>query len=152
MNRGQFQMAMSATVGALLFTVAGILGYAVNWHVSGSWGHRAGAPVWWEIWLGLGFALLALVTWRRLFRERIANLHKGLTRVPTVCEACGESINAWVRPGSEARLTTWKCPNPECRHEQKTTFNGKLRLVAFGMVGPAAMRHLASQRHRPTSR
>ena len=68
-NRRHFQAAMSATAGALLFTIAGLSGFVVNWHAAGSWGHRTGEPVWWEVWLGLALAAVAVVSWRNVVRN-----------------------------------------------------------------------------------
>ena len=68
-NRRHFQAAMSATAGALLFTIAGFSGYVLNWHASSSWGYRTGAPVWWEVWLGIGLAAVAAVYWRTVTKS-----------------------------------------------------------------------------------
>jgi membrane protein implicated in regulation of membrane protease activity len=65
-NRRHFQAAMSASAGALLFTIAGFSGYVLNWHAASSWGYRTGAPVWWEVGLGLGLAAVAAVYWRNV--------------------------------------------------------------------------------------
>jgi hypothetical protein len=64
-----FQVALSTTFGALLFTIAGLAGYAINWHAAGRFGHQTGAPVLWEITLGAAFAVAAVLAWRRVLRS-----------------------------------------------------------------------------------
>jgi hypothetical protein len=59
------QAAFSTTFCALMFTIAGVAGYAINWHADGPFGRQTGAPVLWEIGLGAAFAVAAIVTWRR---------------------------------------------------------------------------------------
>jgi hypothetical protein len=68
MKKSRFHAAFSATAGALLFTLAGLSGYAINWHGAGPFGRWSGAPVLWEVGLGAAFAFVALVAWRRAIR------------------------------------------------------------------------------------
>lgn len=61
------------------------------------------------------------------------DLTGGTMRVPVVCGACGQDLNAWVRPGPEA-TTTWICP--PCGAENKTDLPGKLKGLAYLSSGP----------------
>ena len=63
------QAAFSTTFVAVLFTIAGWAGYAINWHGEGPFGHQTGAPVLSEISLGAAYALAAIITWRRARRS-----------------------------------------------------------------------------------
>jgi hypothetical protein len=66
----RFHAAFSTTFCALLFTIAGLVGYAINWHgLNARFGRQTGAPVPWEIWLGAAFAIAAVITWRRALRS-----------------------------------------------------------------------------------
>ena len=65
MAHTRIQGALSATLGALLFTIAGLAGYAINWHGGDRFGRQTGTPVLWEIGLGVAFAVAAAVAWRR---------------------------------------------------------------------------------------
>ena len=59
-------MAFSTTAAAVLFLVAGSIGYTLSKHdrfVDDT--ASAGGVIWWEIGVGLGTALLAAYFWRR---------------------------------------------------------------------------------------
>jgi hypothetical protein len=59
-------MAFSATAAAVLFLVAGTIGYTLDRHdrfvAHTAW---SGGVIWWEIGVGLGTALLAACLWRK---------------------------------------------------------------------------------------
>ncbi len=59
-------MAFSATVAAVVFLVAGTIGYTLDRHdrfvAHTAW---TGGVIWWEIGVGLGAALLAVYLWRK---------------------------------------------------------------------------------------
>jgi hypothetical protein len=59
-------MAFSATAAAVIFLVAGTIGYTLDRHdrfvAHTAW---AGGVIWWEIGAGLGTALLAAYFWRK---------------------------------------------------------------------------------------
>ncbi len=58
-------MAFSATTGAIIFLVAGLIGYTLNKHdrfVAGTpW---ADGVIWWQVFVGLALVPLAAVLWR----------------------------------------------------------------------------------------
>ncbi len=59
-------MAFSTTAAAVLFLVAGTIGYTLSRHdrfvADTAW---AGGVIWWEIGVGLGAAILAAYFWRK---------------------------------------------------------------------------------------
>ena len=66
----RFQAAFGATFCALMLTIAGLAGFAINWHgLNARFGRQTGAPVLWEIGLGAVFAVAAIITWRRALRS-----------------------------------------------------------------------------------
>ena len=58
-------MAFSATAGAIIFLVAGFMGYTLNRHdrfVAGTaWADKV---IWWEVFVGLALVPLAAFLWR----------------------------------------------------------------------------------------
>ena len=58
-------MAFSATTGAIIFLVAGLIGYTLNKHdrfVAGTpW---ADGVIWWQVFVGLALVPLAALLWR----------------------------------------------------------------------------------------
>jgi hypothetical protein len=62
--------AFTATAVAMLFLVAGTLGYrlrgGVPFTIAGAW---SGTVVWSEIWVGVAVALIAIYLWRRGLRS-----------------------------------------------------------------------------------
>jgi len=59
-------LAFSTTAGALVFVVAGAIGYRLDRHdrfvAHTAW---AGAIIWWQVAVGGGLALMAWFFWRR---------------------------------------------------------------------------------------
>jgi len=64
-------LAFSASALALLFVVAGVIGYRLDPHdrfIAGSaWAH---AVIWWEVGVGLGVLPLAAFFWRNDLQNR----------------------------------------------------------------------------------
>ena len=62
--------AFTATAVAMLFVVAGALGYSlegdVPFTIGGAW---SGSVLWSEIWVGIGVALIAIYLWHRALRS-----------------------------------------------------------------------------------
>jgi hypothetical protein len=62
-------IAFSATATSLLFLTAGALGFTLSRHarfVAGTaW---SDSVIWWEVWVGIGAALMAAYFWRRGLR------------------------------------------------------------------------------------
>jgi hypothetical protein len=62
--------AFTATAVAILFVVAGALGYrlegGVPFTIAAAW---SGTVLWSEIWVGIGVALIAVYLWRRGLRS-----------------------------------------------------------------------------------
>jgi hypothetical protein len=81
-------MAFSATAGAIIFVVAGLIGYTLNRHdrfVAGTpW---ADGVIWWQVLVGLALVPLAAFLWRiglrslgRAPRARSANSYQAYGR------------------------------------------------------------------------
>jgi hypothetical protein len=64
-GKNPFQWAFAFTVTAALFIVSGSIGYSFDRHIGPGWGHWTGAPVHWQIALGIVCAAVAGVSWRR---------------------------------------------------------------------------------------
>ena len=64
--RSPLWMAFSATATAVVFLLAGTIGYTLNRHdrfvAQTAW---TGGVIWWEVGVGLGAALLAVYFWRK---------------------------------------------------------------------------------------
>jgi hypothetical protein len=67
--RNPLRTALGFTAAALLFIIAGSIGYDFSRQVGHYWGHWAGAPALSGILLGTGCALAAALFWRRALRS-----------------------------------------------------------------------------------
>jgi len=66
----RLQAAFGTTSCAVLFTMAGVAGYAINSDgLNARFGHQTGHPVLSEIALGMAFAIAAVITWRRALKS-----------------------------------------------------------------------------------
>lgn len=63
-RKTQFPLAFGFTAAAVWFAVAGAIGYDASRPLSGQ-NHWMGAPIWWEIGLGITCAVAAAVYWRK---------------------------------------------------------------------------------------
>jgi hypothetical protein len=69
MKTSPLHFAFSFTAAAMLFIVAGAMGYTFSRQVGHYWGHWTGAPVGWQIALGAACAVVAAMYWRRALRQ-----------------------------------------------------------------------------------
>ena len=69
-RRGPLFPAFSSTLASMLFLGAGVLGYNLSRHerfVEGTaWRDDV---IWWEVWIGVGLLVFAVVMWRRGLRH-----------------------------------------------------------------------------------
>lgn len=91
MRKNPIRLTFSFTAAALLFIVAGSIGYAVNRQVGHRWGRWTAAPIVWEIAVGVGCAVVAAVYWRNA--HRALGTHGPRTAQKYVTTAIGSRIS-----------------------------------------------------------
>ena len=66
-NKYLVRAAMALTLGTLIYTPAGVLGWGLWKRVGAPYGHWTGAPIPWEIGVGLVAGIGAAICWRSVF-------------------------------------------------------------------------------------
>ena len=71
-NTSPMTLAFSVTFVAALHVVSGLIGYRLN----RGYGHRwSESVVWWQVWVGLAAAALAVYLWRKGLRDLRSNVY-----------------------------------------------------------------------------